>query len=179
MLTHQSPALDSLFPNGIPFGKLIEWGIPLGCDGRRIPILLLCNLQQPVLWILGDTQARVFAPAWAHLGMDLQRVFFMHSERPVQQLRPVFLEDLFKVIVIDSPQRLTKGELAFLTAQARARSYALFCIQPYFLTTRLGNPYATMRINCQQQSPSQWQVRCIKGKENRPIRVSLDESLRS
>ncbi len=163
-------ALDECFAAVRP-GDVIEWGIPPGLNGRLIPLQLLKHDIPPSVWIYHHHGLGVFASSWLGHGVDLQRLFFICSEHPVQELRPLFLEDTFQRIIIDSPRRFSSGDMAFVSQQARSHGQIVFLIRHYFLSEKQGNPHASLRINTWQSGKRAFSLQIIKGAA--PGRVSL------
>jgi len=168
-LSHQSQellsgidALDECFARVKP-GDLIEWGIPPGMNGRLIPLQLLKQQIPLSVWIYHHHGLGVFASSWISHGVDLQRLFFICSANPVKELRPIFLEDTFKRIIIDAPLKLSTGDMAFVSQQARKQGQIVFLIRHYFLTEKRGNPYASLRINTWQSGKRAFSLQFIKG----------------
>ncbi len=155
-------ALDDCF-SGIRPGDLVEWGIPPGLNGRLIPLQLLKHRIPPSVWIYHHHGLGVFASSWISHGVDLRRLFFICSENPVAELRPLFLEDTFKRIIIDSPRRFSNGDMAFVSQRARKQAQIVFLIRHYFLSEKRGNPYASLRINTWQSGEGRFSLRIIKG----------------
>jgi hypothetical protein len=155
-------ALDECFAQVKP-GDLVEWGIPPGLNGRLIPLQLLKQQIPLSVWIYHHHGLGVFASSWISHGVDLQRLFFICSENPVRELRPLFLEDTFKRIIIDAPRKLTRGDIAFVSQQARQQGQIVFLIRHYFLTARRGNPYASLRLNTWQSDRRSFSLQFIKG----------------
>ncbi|HEX9665475.1 MAG TPA: hypothetical protein VGA95_02860 [Thermodesulfobacteriota bacterium] len=163
------PELDELFSYGIKPGKLIEWGLPQGRNGRIFPILFLRNEIPLTIWIYADLGLDIYAPTWASHGIDLRRIFFIKCDDPVKKLKPLFLDDTFKIIVIDSPTKLSKGDISFISVQARANKQIIFLIRNYFLSPRIGNPFAHIRVNCSRNDRSIYSVNFIKGRNIKKI----------
>ena len=155
-------ALDECFAKVKP-GDLIEWGIPPGMNGRLIPLQLLKHQTPLCLWVYHHHGLGVFATSWISHGVDMQRLFFICSENPVRELRPVFLEDTFKRIVIDSPRRFSSGDMAFVSQQARAQGQIVFLIRHYFLDSANGNPHASLRLNTWQNGKRAFSLQLVKG----------------
>jgi len=166
-------ALDECFA-GIGPGDLVEWGIPPGLNGRLIPLQLLKQQIPLCLWIYHHHGLGVFASSWLSHGVDLERLFFICSENPVRELRPVFLEDTFKRIVIDAPRRFSKGDMAFVSQQAREQGQIVFLIRHYFLSPGNGNPHARLRLNTWQSGKRAFALQHVKGSGNG--RISLPYS---
>lgn len=168
-LSHQSQellsgidALDECFARVKP-GDLIEWGIPPGMNGRLIPLQLLKQQIPLSVWIYHHHGLGVFASSWISHGVDLQRLFFICSANPVRELRPIFLEDTFKRIIIDAPLKFSTGDMAFVSQQARKQGQIVFLIRHYFLTAKRGNPHASLRINTWQSGKRSFSLQFIKG----------------
>lgn len=155
-------ALDECFKQIKP-GDLVEWGIPPGLNGRLIPLQLLKHQIPLSLWIYHHHGLGVFASSWISHGVDMQRLFFICSENPVKELRPVFLEDTFRRIIIDAPRRFSDGDMAFVSQQARKQEQIVFLIRHYFLSQKNGNPYASLRINTWQSGKRAFSLQLIKG----------------
>ena len=168
-LSHQSQellsgidALDECFAR-VKSGDLIEWGIPPGMNGRLIPLQLLKQQIPLSVWIYHHHGLGVFASSWISHGIDLQRLFFICSANPVKELRPIFLEDTFKRIIIDAPLKFSTGDMAFVSQQARKQGQIVFLIRHYFLTAKRGNPHASLRINTWQSGKRSFSLQFIKG----------------
>lgn len=166
-------ALDECFADIGP-GDLVEWGIPPGLNGRLIPLQLLKHQIPLCLWIYHHHGLGVFASSWISHGVDLERLFFICSDNPVRELRPVFLEDTFKRIVIDAPRRFNSGDMAFVSRQAREQGQIIFLIRHYFLSRNNGNPHASLRINTWQNGMRSFAVQPVKGSDS--SRISLPYS---
>lgn len=164
--------VDNCFKAAIQPGRIIEWGLPLGRQGRMIPLLFLRGEIPPAIWIYADDGSDIYAPAWSGYGIDLQRLFFIRSSHPVKELRPLFLEPFFKIIIIDSPQRFLKGDMAFIHSQAKINQQIIFVIRPYFLSPNNGTPLASTRLNCWQNKRGCHVIHQIKGK--RPGKREID-----
>ena len=156
-------------------GDLIEWGIPPGLNGRLIPVQFLKHGLPASIWIYHHHGLGVFASSWISHGIDLQRLFFIRSAKPVRELRPLFLEDTFKRIIIDSPKNFSSGDLAFVSQQARKHQQIVFLIRHYFLSQKQGNPYASLRINTWQSDNDDFSLHVIKGHSTGKIRIPLRE----
>ncbi len=155
-------ALDDCFRQIGP-GDLVEWGIPPGLNGRLIPLQLLKQDIPPSVWIYHHHGLGVFASSWISHGVDLQRLFFICSGNPVRELRPLFLEDTFKRIIIDAPRKFSSGDMAFVSQQARKQGQIVFLIRHFFLSEKRGNPYASLRINTWQSGQHSFSLHTIKG----------------
>ena len=155
-------ALDQCLAEVKP-GDLVEWGIPPGFNGRLIPLQLLKHDIPLSVWIYHHHGLGVFASSWISHGVDLQRLFFICSDNPVRELRPLFLEDTFKRIIIDAPRKFSSGDMAFVSQQARKQGQIIFLIRHYFLSPKRGNPHAAVRINTWQSGKRAFKLQVIKG----------------
>lgn len=164
--------LDELFSDGVKPGRLIEWGLPQGRNGRIFPILFLRKEIPLTIWIYADLGLDIYAPAWASHGIDLRRIFFVKCDDPVKKLKPVFLDNTFKIIVIDSPRKFSKGDISFISVRARANRQIIFLIRNYFLSPKIGNPFARTRVNCSQNNRGIYSVNLIKGKNPKRLLLS-------
>jgi hypothetical protein len=167
-------SLDSHFAKVRP-GDLVEWGIPPGLNGRLMPVQFFKQGIPASVWIYHHHGLGVFASSWISHGIDLQRLFFIRSAKPVRELRPLFLEDTFKRIIIDSPKNFSNGDLAFVSQQARKHQQVIFLIRHYFLSPKQGNPYASLRINTWQNGNHDFSLHVIKGHTRGKIRIPLRE----
>ena len=169
--------LDTLFGQAARPGKIIEWGMPQGKNGRLIPLLFLRNKKSPAIWIYGDRNLHVYAPAWAGYGVDLQQLFFIYSSDPVKQLRPLFLDNSFRIIVIDGPEKMSRGALAFVSSQARINGQMIFLLRNYFLSRNNGTAQAALRVNCWQNRQGRHSVNVIKGQYIKKIQLDMSSIL--
>jgi len=147
------PSLDLFFEGGLPSETLIEWGVPLGGGGRRVVISYLASISQQVggsvLWVYRPGELQVYPPAWQAQGVNLERVRFAGCENVVADLRPVFFDSLFSVVVIDNPKALSMDEWAFLARQARQHKFSVWVLRNYLLRSELGNVWARWRVNAE------------------------------
>lgn len=167
-LASRISALNGYLGGGFPFGSLVEWGMPMGRGGRELLRSFLSNRQEKhfVLWILNSkAEMSVYPPAWVAQGVDLSLLRFVACERPVEQLKAVFLNPVFKIIVLDMPLFISKEELAFIAGQARKNAQLILLLRPYFLTSERGNVWAKLRLNAWQDPlrPDWFTVKRIRG----------------
>ncbi|MCP4187508.1 MAG: hypothetical protein GY763_07890 [Gammaproteobacteria bacterium] len=163
-------ALDELFST-VKVGDLIEWGIPPGLNGRLIPLQFLKRDIPASVWIYHHHGLGIFASSWISHGVDLRRLFFICSAEPVKELRPLFLEDTFKYVIIDAPKKFNRGDLAFVAAQARKQGQIVFLIRHYFLSQKQGNAHARLRLNTWQARKGLFSIQPIKGYRNSKINI--------
>ena len=140
--------------------------------------IFLRNNSLPAIWVYAEQALRVYAPTWASYGIDLQRLFFIQSNQPVKQLRPLFLDNSFKIIVLDAPQKLSRGELAFISSQARINKQIIFLLRNYFLSQNNGTALATLRVNCWQNNHGSHSVNIIKGPQVKKIHIDISGVVR-
>lgn len=157
-LSSGAPALDRFLDGGLPFGSLSEWGLPLGFGTRRVILQFLAaathaapeHAPLPVLWVSSCTALHVFPPTWAAYGVDLQHIGFVRTDHPVRDLKPVFLDAYYRIVVLDMPTHLSRADFAFLAHRARANASIIMVLHNRFLTAEQGNVWARLRINGQR-----------------------------
>jgi hypothetical protein len=171
-------ALDQFLDGGLRCGELSEWGVPLGRGGRDVILRYLAQRRSNTpsfwsLWICGSTQVKIYPPAWLARGVDLGKIRFTYSSHPVRDLKPVFLDPFFRVIVIDSPRSLSLEDCAFLAQRARRHRQAILLLRDYFLSPKRGNVWAKLRINCwQDERDERIRLRVVRGLS--PRELALD-----
>jgi hypothetical protein len=147
--------LDDFFSGGLTFGTLLEMGIPFGNGGRRLLAQFIAAATSGLsggprlwcLWISARPQPEVYPPAWQALGADLNHLRFASSASPVADLRAAFLDDLFRVIVIDHPAPLKPDEHVFLAQCARQHHKIIIVARDSALTPKDSNTAARYRMN--------------------------------
>ena len=131
------------------------------------------------LWVQGGrAELDIHPPALRARGVDLGRFFLTTSPEPVRQLKPIFLDPVFKLIVIDAPEKLSDGDLVFIAQKARAHRQIILLLRPHFLTDGRGNVWAKVRVNAWQQeaSPGTFRLESIRGLVQRSVIVNLRPS---
>jgi len=146
--------LDLFFGGGLPLSSFIECGFPMGREGRRILLPFLTNASRGlqynaafVLWVNGYDNLEVFAPAWFARGLAPDKTVFAQSSDVLVELKQVFLNPLFKVIVIDSPQFFSSADCLFLRRMAKKNRQVILLLRNYFLTNKKGNIACALRFN--------------------------------
>lgn len=178
-------ALDDFFSGGLPWGAVTEWGVPLGRGGRRLVAAFVASAtkvktaSEPslVLWVYATKSAlSVYPPAFLASGIDLSWIRFVATAWPLRELKPVFLDPLFKVIVLDSPERLTGDDLAFVAHQARANTQAVLVLRNYLLSPKSGNVWARVRLNAWQEAkrPGEFVVKAVRGLSSPELRFKYE-----
>lgn len=167
-LTHRflkcgEPNLDQLLQGRLRFGTVSEWGLPPGQGLRPFIIKFLASSCGPAVWIHSSAEKVIYPPAWSAAGAPLDELFFISSVQPVSELKPLFLEGLFSVIVLDGPEKLKRGEMAFLASQAREIKAHIFLLRPFFLSQKSPNPYARVRVNGQKSRTGDCQFQLVRG----------------
>jgi predicted ATP-dependent serine protease len=163
-------SLDQLLGGGLEVGGVSEWGMPVGHGSRFLLVKLLRNLSnqqysKPILWTIGQPGLQVFASSWVSLRVNLDKVLFAKSFKPIDDLREAFLEPVFSLLIFDSPKNLSREEYAFIAKQAAKMKIHVCILQNYFLTDKKGNVWARSRINCKAISNKieNIEVKSIKG----------------
>jgi len=144
--------VDEMLAGGLQLGRVSEWGMPVATGVRQLFVELLrrASLQvgeRPLLWVLGWPGIEVFAANWTRLGVDLTRVLFARSFQPLKELRDVFLEPVFRLIILDTPKPLSRQDFAFLSHQAAKFSFHVAIFQSCLLSPEKGNVWAKVRVN--------------------------------
>lgn len=157
---------------GIPLGSLLEMGIPFGNGGRRLLVQFIAaatsgicaDQKQWCLWISARMQPEVYPPAWQALGVDLNLLRFALSESPVADLKAAFLDDFFRLIVIDHPKGLRSDECAFLAQCARQHRKIIIVAQDQSLSPKDSNTAARYRLNVvKPQGQNTLQLQPVRG----------------
>jgi hypothetical protein len=174
-LPSRLPLLDSFLGGGLGWGELSEWGLPWGCGLRDLilPFLVSAQGEEPpawILWVYGQKDICVNPLAWHARGVQLERLRFACSTRPLIELKPLFLSGFFRLIVLDGVPRLMDEDYAFLARQARRLQQHILVLHPYTLTRERGNVWARLRINCARDFTQQHVVlTLLKGHQQRQL----------
>ena len=187
--------LDRLFDGGLPLGTVSEWGVPLGSGGRQVILAFLAqatcgNATRAPWWCLWVRPTRadlmVYPPAWHAAGVDLGRVRFATSARPVDDLKPALADPFFKLVVFDEPERLTDADVAYLSREARRLGRLVLVLQSRWLKAERGTVWAKTRVNCWREGDEQGQaassaprdgfyrVETVRGLRSALIKFKLD-----
>ncbi len=167
--------LDQFFAGGLPFGHLLEMGMPHAKGGRISLVPFLAQAARRELWCLWAYAlegVNLFAPAFLGRGVSPDKMFFSSSKFPIEELKSLLLHPLFKVIILDSPLKLKREDLGFLATQARAQKKLIIVIRPYFLSNKLGNIWAHWRVNIWQNPRTQdFVFRPVRGLGAKDLRL--------
>lgn len=156
--------LDEFFLGGVPVGVLSEWGLPLGRGGRELLVAwLAANPNLLTLWMYGFQDQAVNPVAWFARGANLHQIRFVCSSRPLVDLKPAFMEPLFKVMVIDCPHGITEEECAFIARRARVNNQVTLLLQDKNLAPSKGNIWAKLRVNCYQDVEANLLLEVVRG----------------
>lgn len=161
--------LDEFLHGGLPFSSLIEWGIPFGNGGRRLMASFLARAttgrwESPqdgglargqrlwCLWISARPQLALYPPAWRAAGVDLRHLRFVRNGSPVRDLKSLFIDPFFRVVVIDNPTELSTGDCCFLAHQARKNNQLIVILRdqllsPFATSDSNSNVWARLRFN--------------------------------
>ncbi len=159
-------SLDALLKGGLRYGEVTEWGIPWGRGGRALLVRFLAALppDQWGLWVHSRPDVMVNPPAFAAYGVSLERVRFCQTSQPLTDLKAIFMQDFFRLIVLDLQTPLSSDECAFLSQRAKANRQIIILVRHFFLASERGNVWAKRRVNCWQDEKSGLIVtRGIKG----------------
>lgn len=173
-------ALDGFLDGGLATGTVSEWGMPSGQGAREIALAIIAKAtadKSLVLWVNGQDGLDVYPPAWSARGVDLRFIRFVSASKPLESLKPVFLEPLFRLVVLDSPRHLGSEEWAFIARQARALDTHVMVLQDFFLSGRRGNIWARLRVNCRQRGcglvapGAGWRLESVRGAAHQPLEI--------
>jgi predicted ATP-dependent serine protease len=174
------PKLDECLGGGLEVGGVSEWGMPSGHGSRILLMNLITRLtndhkQKPVLWVLGQPGVKVFATAWMSLGVEMSKILFANSFKPLKDLREVFMEPAFSLVVLDSPKSFSKEEYAFISKQAQKNSMHVAFLQNYLLSEKIGNVWARKRLNCKSEHDllGNFQVKMLRGGNQKKCSIRL------
>lgn len=166
-LNSKSQGLNSFFNGGLPFGCVTELGLPIGKEGRFILCQFLAQgtkQNHMTLWINGHQNYQIYPPSLFSHGIKADRIFFAKSLKPMTEMKQAFLSSLFKIIVIDNPGKIRRQDYRFLQYQAHKHRQIIVIIQNYFLSNKLGNIWATLRVNIQRiQTSQKFRLQAIRG----------------
>jgi len=172
-------SLDQFLEGGLPVGEITEIGLPLDCEGRRLILSLLAQSTrrgERSLWVYSENELNINPPAWQAFDVDLSLIRFARSGNPLVDFQPLFLEPIFKVLVLDSPSELGEESLAFLTARIRENGQSLLILRDYFLDNKRGNIWAKLRLNCSWGPAEQvYYLDMIRGTHPRHLKVRKEE----
>lgn len=145
------PQLNAFLDGGLALGKLAEFGMPLGREGRRLllPFLAQAGLEQwYILWINGHSRLRPYPPAWFARGVVADRFFLADSCRPLRDLQRALLRPPFRLLIFDVGRRQLGGvDCAQLQRAAAKENKIMVVLRDHFLSPNNGNPWAALRCN--------------------------------
>lgn len=161
-------SLDKLLGGGLAFGEIAEWGIPEGSSGNRVFTKFLKNNYLPVLWISAPQENHIVnPPAWQANGIHLENIYFATSSNPIVDVKPVFLESAFKIIILDGFKRWRSGDLSFLTQRIRINGQVGVILHRQLLSNTKGNVFAKKRLNCFfNVKTKRFEVNLLKGSKS-------------
>lgn len=165
--------MDKALGGGLPHGSLIEWGAPIGSEGRQLLLPFLANSTYGMqsnpsfcLWANGHKDLAVFPPAWIARGICPSRLVFADGFRRLEDIKRVFASPLFGVVVVDLArgQSCHPSDYLYLRQQASLYDKIIIVLRPYFLSNKRGNPAARLRLNSWRDHKSGiYHLRLIKG----------------
>ncbi len=175
--------IDDFLGGGLSFNGITEFGMPLGKEGRTILLKFLVNATRglqlkPIwtLWVSSHRDFSVFPPAWFAKGVSPSRIIFSNAAAPAQELKRAIINPLFKLIILDSPQRFTRDDCFFINSQARFNQQLVIVLRNFFLSDKCGNVWAKLRLNCWKRHASgQFIIKTVKGLPRKQI--VIDEEL--
>ena len=179
-LSSRVALLDSFLGGGLGWGEISEWGLPWGAGLRDLILLFMASAQQEtqrpawVLWIYGQRDIQVNPMAWHARGIQLERLRFATSSKPLAELKPLFLSNFFRMIVLDSVAPLSHEDYAFLARQARSLQQHILILHAHDLSNSQGNVWARLRLNCRRDFAQQRAfITQLKGQQHSQLSLSL------
>ena len=178
-LMSANSALNDFFNGGLPWGYVCEWGSPWGTGGRELILTFLQQIQSGdqhrspfwSLWVQGQQSTQFYAPALHSRSVDLNYLRFAYTKSPLKDLKALFMESFFKVIVLDSSY-LSSEDCAFLKRQAKQLKQVIILVRPYFLSEKKGNVWAKTRLNCSYDTlHNEYSLSSVKGLSPRRLVV--------
>jgi hypothetical protein len=159
-------------------GGLSEWGAPAGQMGRLIPCLVVKAFAAKCLWVSSYENSKIYPPYWHHLGINMSKVYFLYDESPLKDLRFALREAKFKVIVIDIDKYVSPSDMNFLAKIAQKNGFSILLLRKYFLSSKNGNPFSRIRLNCSYSIRSNSiALNLIKGPKVKRVTIGLEEVL--
>lgn len=159
-------------------GQLCEWGTPHGSISRLLPAMVARALNKECLWVCDQDHSQLYPRSWAGLGFDLNNIYFVNEEKPLQSLRTLIQENSFSLIIVDSRQFLNKADMHFLAQSTREYGTSIFLFRSFFLSNKNGNPFCRYRINSTYSIPRKnFELSLIKGSSKKQLKLSFDEVL--
>ncbi|MCX6128950.1 MAG: hypothetical protein NTX25_07785 [Proteobacteria bacterium] len=172
--------LDEFLGGGLAWGELSEWGLPWGAGLRDLILPFLASAQHEtqqatwILWIYGQKDVQINPLAWHSRGINLEKLRFSTSLRPLVEFKPLFLSNFFRIIVLDSISNLSSGDYAFLARQARSQQQHIMILHPSDLSNSQGNIWARLRLNCWRDFSQQRAfITLLKGRQQRQFSLPL------
>ncbi|MCX6117070.1 MAG: hypothetical protein NT027_05990 [Proteobacteria bacterium] len=163
--------LDEFLHGGLTFSTLSEWGIPFGNGARRLMALFLATAtggatagdqKHWCLWVSARPHHSLYPPAWSAAGVDLHRLRYCQSKAPIKDLRSLFIDDFFRVIVLDAPAELTLEDCCFLSQHARRNRQLIIILRDQFLLSSNHNVWARSRFNVKREK-GRYEIEAIRG----------------
>lgn len=155
------PSFDAFLNGGLALGTVSEWGIPFGCGGRELLVKFIATLtggSNPAwcLWAYARQHCQAYPLAWHGRGVNLRWLRFAHTESPVRDLKSLFLDPTFKLIVIDQPVHLTDEDIVFMAQQARHHKRHIMVVRDRWLASGCGVSTVRYRLNCGRSIRQPW-----------------------
>jgi hypothetical protein len=171
--------IDDFLDGGLPFNGITEFGMPLGKEGRVLLLKFLVNATRGigmkplwVLWVSSHSDFSVFPPAWFVKGVSPSRMVFTRSTAPAEDLKRAIINPLFKLIILDSPQRFSRDDCSFVNTQARSNGQLIILLRNFFLSNKRGNVWARLRLNCwKRQATGDFVLKTIRGLPHRQLHI--------
>lgn len=176
------PEIDAFLAGGLPVGKVTEFGMPLGREGRTVLLQFLIRATRGAgspplwcLWVSSHQNLEVYPPAWYARGVAPGRIVFADSQAPTKDLKRAIVSPFFGLIVLDAPKEFAKNDCLFVNVQARRNRQAILLVRDFFLSNSKGNVWSALRINCSKRhARNQFVLRAIRGLSDRELCIDGD-----
>lgn len=170
-ITCSNSRLNEFFEGGLYAGELIECGIPWGLESREVILSFIASAHnrsnlRPLwcLWVDNKHEMEIYPPGWEARGINLSYIRFAKCDDPIHEVKAVFLEDFFKLIVLDGFQNIKNEEYQFLAHMARNHNQIIILLTNDKLGIEKGNVWAKRRLNIRFDSvKNQYQLESVKG----------------
>lgn len=175
------PSVCAFFEGGLRWGELSEWGMPWGGGCRDVLLLFLETAHQNgqgepywCLWVHEQEDTHIYPPAWQARGVQLSHIRFATTQTPLDDLKPVFTDPFFKVIILDGCQGIGRDDCAYLARRARVNRQVIILLRNYYLSAKKGNVWAKTRVNCRYDPRQEtFQLQAVKGLSPRQLEFKM------
>lgn len=170
--------LDHNLQGGLPWGALIEWGAPLGLGGREVLLSYLAQATKNAEWVLWSScqeNLAIYPPGWAARGVDLRYVRFAETQNPLHDLKPVYWQPFFRVVVFDGAN-FKDEEFAYIARKSRENQQITVVVSNGKINPQKGNVWARYRLNAKRELDGSFSVEILKGHVPKTISFAIAQT---